>query len=177
MRIACELEPGTVIPDLSAITSPELVKAGSAFTFATYQHSRLPLRLFEAARIVTAVINGCTACMAWRSARDVNLLGVEGGIDAAGPEPDEAFYQALLADDLSLLDTRESLAVRYAQRMGTDPRGLAADDAFWAELKANLTDAEIVDLTYCTASWIGLGRVAHILGMDTVCALPSAQAA
>lgn len=177
MRIACNLEPGTVIPDFSVITSPELVKAGSAFTFATYQHSRLPLRLFEAARIVTAVINGCAGCMAWRSARDVNLLGVEGGIEAAGPEPDEAFYQALLADDLSLLDTRERLAARFAQRMGTDPRGLSADDAFWAEMKANLTDAEIVDLTYCTASWIGMGRVMHVLGMDSVCALPSQQAA
>ncbi len=177
MRIAFDITPGTVNPDLSALYSPKLVAAGSAFTFATYQHSQLPLRLFEAARIATAVINGCTACMAWRSARDVNLLGVEGGIDAAGPEPDEAFYQAVLADDLSPLNTRERLAVRYAQRMGTDPRGLAADEEFWAELKANLSDAEIVDLTYCTASWIGMGRTAHILGMDVACPLPVRDAA
>ena len=179
MRVAYELEPGQTMPDLSTRYSPELLRAGSAFSYATYQHSRLPIRLFEAARIATAVINGCTACMSWRSARDVSLLGVEQGIDAAGPEPDEAFYQAVLAGDLSQLSEPERLAVIYAQRMGTDPRGLAEDEAFWAELKAAMSDEEIVDLTYCAASWIGLGRAAHVLGQDAVCALPGhvAQAA
>lgn len=177
MRVAYEPQPGQPLGDLSAQYSPELLQAASGFTFATYQHSRLPLRMFEAARIATAVINGCTACMNWRSARDVRMLGVEGGIEAAGAEPDESFYQAVLANDLSSLDERERLAVIFAQRMGTEPRVLSADEAFWAELKAAMSDAEIVDLTYCCASWIGLGRAAHVLGMDAACPVPELQAA
>lgn len=177
MRVGLDRTPANGLVTLEAQYSPELLGAGMGFTFATYQHSRLPLRLFEAARIATAVINGCTACMNWRSARDVRLLGVEGGIAKAGPEPDEAFYQAVLADDVSVLDRREAIAVRFAQRMGTEPRALAADDAFWAEVKAALSDEEIVDLTYCCASWIGLGRAAHVLGMDTACAVPDLQVA
>ena len=58
------------------------------------------------------------------------------------------------------------------QAMSNDPRGLAADEELWAELKAALSDAEIVDLTYCAAGWIGFGRATHVLGIDTACALP-----
>ena len=31
------------------------------------------------------------------------------------------------------------------------------------------TNAEITDLTYCTAGWMGMGRVAHVLGLDGSC--------
>jgi hypothetical protein len=54
---------------------------------------------------------------------------------------------------------------------------LASDEAFWAEVKAALSDDEIVDLTYCTACWIGLGRAAHILGLDTACNIPAHRVA
>ena len=175
MRVAFEQKPGQPLGDLSSRYLPELLKAAGAFSHATYQHSRLPLRLFEAARIATAVINGCTICMSWRSARDVQLLGVEGS-NKTGDEPDENFYQSVLAGDLSMLDTRERLAVRFAQKMGTEPRSLSADEAFWTELKAVLSDSEIVDLTYCCASWIGLGRAAHVLGIDAACQIPELQA-
>lgn len=177
MRVAFEQKPGQPLGDLSSQYSPELLRAAGGFVQATYQHSRLPLRLFEAARIATAVINGCTICMSWRSARDVQLLGIEGNINKAGAEPDEDFYQAVLTGDLSMLDARERLAVRFAQKMGTDPRSLSADEAFWAELKAVLSDSEIVDLTYCCAGWIGLGRAAHVLGIDAACQIPELHAA
>ena len=39
-------------------------------------------------------------------------------------------------------------------------------------LKAALSDAEIVDLTYCAAGWIGFGRATHVLGVDAACTLP-----
>jgi len=177
MRVAFEQKPGQPLGDLSSRYSPEMLKAAGAFSHATYQHSRLPLRLFEAARIATAVINGCIICMNWRSARDVQLLGIERSTDKMGDEPDENFYQAVLEGDLSVLDARERLAVRFAQKMGTEPRSLSADEAFWTELKAVLSDSEIVDLTYCCAGWIGLGRAAHVLGIDTACQIPELQTA
>lgn len=173
MRVDLPAHADQMFPNLAEAYVPEIINASSAFSFATYTHSRLSLRMFEAARIATAVINGCIVCRNWRAERDLRFLGIEGGIAARGPVPDEAFYQALLADDLSALDNRERLAVLYARRMGEDPKGLAADETFWAELKAALSDTEIVDLTYCTACWIGLGRTAHVLGMDLACNVPT----
>ena len=171
MRVELEPQPGNAVPDLSVRYSPEIVQAGGMFSVATYSHSKLPLRLFEACRIATAVINGCTVCMNWRSQRDVTLLGVEKEMSDQAEIPDEAMYQAVLENDLSTLSGRERLAVRYSQRMGTDPQGLAVDEPFWAELKTVLSDEEIVDLTYCTAAWMALGRATHVLGIDTVCSL------
>ena len=31
------------------------------------------------------------------------------------------------------------------------------------------SDAEITDLTYCIAGWMGMGRAAHVLGLDQNC--------
>jgi alkylhydroperoxidase family enzyme len=180
MRVALPTHVDQFFPNLADAYTPEIIAASSAYSFATYQHSKLSLRMFEAARIATAVINGCIVCKNWRAERDVSFMGMDGGVIERGPVPDEAFYQAVLAGDLTALDNRERLAVLYAQRMGEDPKGMASDEAFWAEIKAALTDAEIVDLTYCTACWIGLGRAAHILGMDVACNIPThrlAQAA
>ncbi|KHK91063.1 carboxymuconolactone decarboxylase family protein [Novosphingobium malaysiense] len=171
MRVDLESQPGNPIPDLSTRYAPEIIEAGAGFSMAPYRHSKLPLRLFEACRVATAVINGCTVCMNWRAQRDLRLLGVEEGVINQEDAPDEAMYQAVLSDDLSVLSERERLAVRYSQRMGTDPRGLAADEAFWADLKAVLSDEEIVDLTYSTAAWMALGRVTHILGIDAACTI------
>jgi alkylhydroperoxidase family enzyme len=177
MRVSVPTSPDQIMPNIGAHFAPEIVGASSGFARATYQHSKLSLRMFEAARIATAVINGCIVCKNWRAARDVSHMGLTSGIIDRGPAPDEALYQAVLADDLSGLDAREQLAVQYVQRMGRDPQGLAQDEAFWAAFKAALSEDEIVDLTYCAACWIGLGRAAHILGMDTACTLPTLQMA
>lgn len=179
MRVELAPQPNAPIPDLSVEYSPEIVRAGGAFAMAPYQYSKLPLRLFEACRIATAVINGCTVCMNWRAQRDLRILGYDGGVIEQGNAPDEAMYQAVLHDDLSGLTEKERLAVRFSQKMGTDPRGLGDDEAFWAQLKNVMTDAEIVDLTHCTAAWMAMGRVAHVLGVDGVCSIggPLAEAA
>lgn len=179
MRVELAPQPQNPIPDLSVQYSPELVRAGGAFAMAPYQHSKLPLRLFEACRIATAVINGCTVCMNWRAQRDLRILGYDGGVILQDNAPDEAMYQAVLNDDLSALTEKERLAVRFAQKMGTDPRGVGGDEAFWAQLKSVMTDAEIVDLTHCVAAWMAMGRVAHVLGVDGVCSIggPLAEAA
>lgn len=179
MRVELAPQPQNPIPDLSVQYSPEIVRASGAFAMAPYQYSKLPLRLFEACRIATAVINGCTVCMNWRAQRDLRILGYEGGVIEQGNAPDEAMYQAVLGGDLSSLTEKERLAVRFSQKMGTDPRGLAEDEVFWAQFKGVMTDVEIVDLTHCTAAWMAMGRVAHVLGVDGVCSIggPLAEAA
>ena len=172
MRVAVTERPGQPMPNLAEDYAPELLGAATAFSIATYRHSILPRRLFEAARIAIAAINGCTVCRDWRTGRHSHLLGIGPGEGTAGDDPDEDFYRAVMAGDLSTLDPRERIAVRYVQAMSNDPQGLAADEPLWAELKAALSDAEIVDLTYCAAGWIGFGRATHVLGVDAACTLP-----
>ncbi|BAV66271.1 carboxymuconolactone decarboxylase family protein [Sphingobium cloacae] len=176
MRVAHEPRSDRAIPDLAETYSPGLINAANEFSVAAYRHSRLPPRIFEAARIATAVINGCTVCRDFRLSRHLSLFDMDEGMAGEGTPPDEAFYQSVLKGDLSGLSDRERLAVRFVQQMGTNPQELAADETFWAEMKAAFDDSEIVDLTYCAANWIGLGRATHILGIDIVCRLPAAPA-
>lgn len=175
MRVSVP-DSDAAIPNLAPHYAPEIIAASDVFAHAVYAHSQLPLRLFEAARIATAVINGCTICQNWRTARDASAIGLTAGVATRGPEPDEAFYAELLAGRDDHLSDAERAAVRYARAMGEDPRGLAADEPLWSEVKAQLNDAEIVDLTYCLAAWLGLGRVAHVLGIDAACRIPAHQA-
>lgn len=160
--------------DATKFHAPELAKAGNEFAFTIYQNSKLPMRVFEAARIATAVINGCLVCKDFRVAGGVESLGVKGGVTENGEAPEETFYTALLADDLSGLNKRETLAVEYAKGMGLDPQGIASNEAFWAAFKSEFTDQEITDLTYCIAGWMGLGRVVHVLGIDKACMVDAA---
>ncbi len=158
----------------------DIVAAGFNFSAVTYARSKLTLREFEGARARTAEINGCRICRTWRSARDVPLLLASRGIDAAdsivsrGPEPEEAFYLSVAEWRTSpLYSPRERIAIEFAEGMGLDPQGLAADEDFWERAKALFSDEEIVDLSFCVACWMGLGRVGHVLGTDTVCAVPA----
>ena len=63
-----------------------------------------------------------------------------------------------------LYSARERIAIEYAEGMGTDPQGIAQDEDFWRRCKAAFSDREIVDLSFCIACWMGLGRIGHVLG-------------
>lgn len=165
--VAAQAPPDEIDP--GAVYVPEIAQAGGAFAKAVYQNSQLPLRVFEAARIATAMINGCKICMNWRAARDVSQFGIENGVDTNGEAPDETFYYALLDGDHSGLSKKEALAARYATLMGTDPQKLSSDDDFWSEMRTEFSEAELTDLTYCVAMWMGLGRMTHVLGLDSGC--------
>ena len=176
MRIALpeahQIQP---LAHLAENYAPEIVRAGMNFSKTTYDKSKISLREFEGARMRTAQINGCELCQNFRAARDLQGATVEGGsVTLNGPAPDEAFYQAI--EDFRgspILSEREKLAVEYADGMGQNPHGIAADEDFWKRFKAVYSDDEIVDLTYCIACWMGLGRMAHVLGLDDVCAIPA----
>lgn len=157
--------------------APEIGAAGGGFAHAVYQSSRLPLRVLEAARYRTAQINGCMICQDMRAARHVDGFLSAGGGDAArsivargGAAPDEAFYAAVAGwRDSRLFAERERLAIEHAERMAQDPQGFADDEGYWARLHSAFDDGEIVDLTLCIGAWIAMGRVTHILELDTVC--------
>jgi alkylhydroperoxidase family enzyme len=164
--------------------APEIMSAGGEFSKAVYRYSRLSLREFEGARARTAEINGCVICQRFRAARDLgSMFAANGTRDGGsvvdnGPAPDEAFYAAVSDWRTSkLFSPREALSIEFAERFGTDPQGLAADEGFWARMKANYKDAEIADLANSVAAWVGLGRVAHVLGFDEVCLPFTAEAA
>lgn len=183
MRIApIEGKEDLPVSLLGASYAPEIGKVAMEFSRVTYTSSRLSLREFEAARMVTAFLNGCQLCQNWCSAADLPLylkgIGGDAGQSVAnnGPAPDEEFYQAI-ADwrGAALFSERERIAMELAEGMGAAPRDIAADDDFWQRAHAVFSDAEIVDLTYCISCWMALGRMTHVLGLDSVCGLPTAM--
>jgi len=160
----------------------EIMAAAGDFSKAVYQHSGLSLREFEAARTRIAQLNGCLICQQFRAARDAPSMFAATGVrpdhlvSDNGPAPDEAFYAAVEQWEASaLFSPRERLALEFAERFAQEPKLIAQDEAFWSRAHALFSDAEIVDLAHCVAAWMGLGRVAHVLGFDTVC-LPFAPA-
>jgi len=165
----------------SANHAREIMARAGDFSKAVYQHSRLSLREFEGARSRTAQINGCIICQQFRAARDAPAMFAANGVrpdhlvSDNGDAPDEAFYAAVSEWRTSpLFSTRERLAIEFAERFADEPKVLSADEDFWSRAKAVFDDGEIVDLAHSVAAWVGLGRVAHVLGFDSVC-LPFAQ--
>ncbi|WP_174273645.1 carboxymuconolactone decarboxylase family protein [Sphingomonas bacterium] len=155
---------------------PEMARAAANMSLAVYQNSRLSMREAEAARFQTALLNGCDACYNYRIARD--LPGYIASVDAEaianvgadrGVAPDEALYAAVEAGELEGLSDRERLAVEYAARIGTEPKGLPDDDAFWRRMHHAFEDREIVDLSYSITTWIAAGRFLHVLQLDSFC--------
>lgn len=160
-----------------------IMAAGAEFAKAAYQFSRLSLREFEGARSRIAEINGCLICQQFRAARDVQAMFTATGqrpehlVSDNGFEPDEAFYAAVSEwRESPLFSARERLAIEYGERFAEQPKMLADDEDFWARAHELYSDEEIVDLSHCVAAWIGLGRIAHVLGFDSVCS-PAMQAA
>ncbi len=132
---------------------PEMGSALNRLVDAAYNKSVLPVRVREAARMRIAQLNDCPVCLSFR-ATSVKEQGVE-----------EDFY-AHVADHGTSADYSEPerLAIAYAERFAVDH--LAIDDAFFARLRTVFTDAEILDLTICMATFLGVGRLLRVLGVD-----------
>jgi alkylhydroperoxidase family enzyme len=80
----------------------------------------------------------------------------------------EDFY-AHVADyhDDGRYSEQEQLAIEYAERFLLDHTNI--DDAFFARLRSAFSDPEILDLTICIATFLGLGRLLRVLGVDQTC--------
>jgi alkylhydroperoxidase family enzyme len=146
------------IPYVWAEMVPEIGTAAAAFSMSVYDHSKLGLREFEAARLRIAQINGCVFCLEWRTERDGEDTVEETFIDAVAEwRTTDAF------------DERTRLAAEYAERYAVDHHNL--DDEFWTRMKAHYTHAEIVELSMAIGSWLAFGRLNHVLGLDSVCVI------
>jgi alkylhydroperoxidase family enzyme len=64
---------------------------------------------------------------------------------------------------------REKLAIEYAERFALDHA--AIDDDLFRRLRAVYSDAEVVDLTLLLVTFLGLGRMLAVLGIDPACAI------
>jgi AhpD family alkylhydroperoxidase len=137
--------------------SPELGAAvGAVAGHVGGKGIALPWRTREAARMRIAQINGCNVCMAWR-VPSLARHGVDEELYAHVDDPDAGDYSE-----------QERLAIEYADRFALDHRSI--DDAFFARLKGEFTDPEILELTACIADWIAFGRMTAVLDLDEACA-------
>ena len=59
---------------------------------------------------------------------------------------------------------REKLAIEYAERFVLDH--LAIDDDFFTRLRVHFADDEVLDLAICTSTFLALGRLLQVLGVD-----------
>ena len=59
---------------------------------------------------------------------------------------------------------RERLAIEFAEKFALEHHKI--DDAFFERLRAQFADDEILDLMVCIASFLALGRVTKLLGVE-----------
>jgi alkylhydroperoxidase family enzyme len=74
--------------------------------------------------------------------------------------------------DSALLNAREKAAIHYAEVLAGDHQ--SADQALFDELRAQFTQAEIVDLGIRIMTFVGYGRLVRVLGLEIggTCPLP-----
>lgn len=72
--------------------------------------------------------------------------------------------QAINDETSPLLSPRERAAVRFAEKLAVDHQKL--DDAQWGELRAQFSEAELIELAMHTTLFIGLGRFNEIIGLE-----------
>ena len=135
---------------------PEMGMGAGTLSHAVYEQSILPVRERELARMRIAQINDCAICQQWRKTA---------GTAEALTEDD--FANVMEYRTYPGYSERERLAVEYAERFALAHTEI--DDAFFARLHAEYTDAEILDLTVCIGAWLALGRTMNVLGIDDSC--------
>jgi len=60
--------------------------------------------------------------------------------------------------------TRESLALAYAEKLALDHHNMG--DAFFAELRTQFSDPEILELGMMIGQYIGFGRLLKVLDLE-----------
>jgi alkylhydroperoxidase family enzyme len=132
---------------------PEMGAMVETMVRTIYGSSILPAEEREVARMKIAQLNSCNACSTFR-APSVRAAGVE----------DDLYAHLDDFDTYSGYTDRQRLAIEYATRFALDHGSI--DDDLFERLHAAFTDAEILDLTMCIASYLGLGRALAVLGIE-----------
>ena len=63
----------------------------------------------------------------------------------------------------------ERVALEYAEKFATDHKRL--DDAFFSRMREYFSDEEVVDISVCVGTWLALGRITMVMGVNTSCPL------
>ncbi|HEU5308486.1 MAG TPA: carboxymuconolactone decarboxylase family protein [Acidimicrobiia bacterium] len=142
--------------------SPELGAAVGALSEAVYGERLIAPRVREVARMRIAQINGCNVCLAWRFP-EMAERGVTEQLYAHVDDPAAGDYSE-----------QERLAIEYAEKFALDHRSI--DDAFFARLRAEFSDAEIVELTAMIGEWLAFGRFNAVLDVAEACGWAPAPA-
>jgi alkylhydroperoxidase family enzyme len=137
---------------------PELGGMVERMIRGAYEQSVLPAQERELARMRIAELNDCSACADFRAP---SLRDAEIAADLYDHVSDYRTYPGYT--------DRQRLAIEYAERFATDHDSI--DEILFDRLRANFTDAEILDLTLCVAVFLGLGRTLAVLGVDQACAI------
>jgi alkylhydroperoxidase family enzyme len=154
-----EIPEGDADPEVRVwALRPEMGMGAGALSHAIYEQSIVPIRERELARMRIAYINDCAICRQWRKTPG-----------AAGHLTEDDYANVCTPDAYDGYSPRERLAIEYAEKFALDHH--AIDDAFFARLHEQFSDAEILDLTVCIGGWLALGRTLHVLGIDEYCSL------
>ncbi|MEY2451237.1 MAG: hypothetical protein QOD92_811 [Acidimicrobiaceae bacterium] len=132
---------------------PEMGAAVAKLSDAAYNKSIIPTRVREAARMRIAQLNECKVCLNFRA---------DSVMEQGMTEDFYAHVSTFHGDDR--YSPQEKLAIDYAERFAV--AHTAIDDAFFAKLHEHFTDAEILDLTICIATFVALGRTLNVLGIE-----------
>jgi alkylhydroperoxidase family enzyme len=76
----------------------------------------------------------------------------------------EAKIAAIDDETSELLNPRERVAIRFAEKLAVDHHKV--DDTLWSEVRAHFSEAEIVELVAHASLYIGFGRFNEIVGVD-----------
>ena len=136
--------------------SPELGAAVGNLSAAVYGERLVAPRVREVARMKIAQINGCNVCMDWRFP-ELAARGVDENLYDNVADPEAGGYSA-----------QELLAIEYAEKFALDHRSI--DDAFFDRMKAEFSDAEILELTAMIGDWLAFGRLNAVLDISEACA-------
>ena len=140
--------------------SPDLGTAMAGFSSAVYNRNRLPMRVREIARIVTAHDNECVVCI---NTRDAD--GPAAGVD------EDLYAHAAQWRTLPGYSEQERLAAEFAHRFATEHTKLRDDEEFWRRCREHFSDELLADLAMSCAMWLGMGRMLRTLDMGQACTI------
>jgi alkylhydroperoxidase family enzyme len=70
--------------------------------------------------------------------------------------------------DAPVFDERERIAIEFAERMATNHTSI--DEDFFRRMRAQFSDAEIVEIGMAAGQYIGFGRLLMVLDLErSVC--------
>ncbi len=131
--------------------APQAAMGTLQFGGALVTNRTLPERLIELMRLRIAFHNQCKSCMAIRYSVAADSFTEDDVCSLEKPAEAEN------------LDAREKLAIDFGERFATNH--LSIDDDYFEKLKAEFTEAEIVELMLHCALYVGVGRAAALLDM------------